>query len=303
MIIDVTNGNAQGVAYWQAERLLVKMQTSSNEVVFGYYEGGSYNQMAQYTPVNGEVDIDVTDFVRAYPSRVMYFYDTNVTRFVSVDIVGRINPAGVLIPTHPLLDAQVPALVIPPKKMLLNVQDSAFVMAEFYSTNAALWDVGGFAQWSEDERNLVNFNTAGFTLSLDDLISEDFRPELADPCRPIALVEWQSFSGAQRKHVFYIVKQTNETAETIKLENMLNEYTEIKGEEDGFSLLLEDLTRYDFWYYADIITSSHVRVSIDGGVTFYDVEVTDKKYTVPESDAGRLATLEVAIKFRKYDTI
>ena len=84
---------------------------------------------------------------------------------------------------------------------------------------------------------------------------------------------------------------------------MLNEYTEIKGEEDGFSLLLEDLTRYDFWYYADIITSSHVRVSIDGGVTFYDVEVTDKKYTVPESDAGRLATLEVAIKFRKYDTI
>ena len=206
MIIDVTNGNAQGVAYWQAERLLVKMQTSSNEVVFGYYEGGSYNQMAQYTPVNGEVDIDVTDFVRAYPSRVMYFYDTNVTRFVSVDIVGRINPAGVLIPTHPLLDAQVPALVIPPKKMLLNVQDSAFVMAEFYSTNAALWDVGGFAQWSEDERNLVNFNTAGFTLSLDDLISEDFRPELADPCRPIALVEWQSFSGAQRKHVFYIVK-------------------------------------------------------------------------------------------------
>lgn len=302
MIIDVTNGNAQGVAYWQAERLLVKMQTSSNEVLFGYYEGGVYNQLAQYTPVNGEVDIDVTDFVRAYPSRVMYFYDTSVTRLVNVEIVGRINPAGVLIPKHPLLDAQVPALVIPPQKMLLDVQNSAFVMAEFYSANPALWDVQGFAQWSEDERNLTNFNTAGFTL-FDGIVSENYRPELADPCRPIALVEWQSFSGAQRKHVFYIVKQTNETAETIKLENMLNEYTEIKGEEDGFSLLLEDLTRYDFWYYADIITSSRVRVSIDGGATFHDVEVTDKKYTVPESDAGRLATLEVTIKFRKYDTI
>lgn len=303
MIIDITNGGVSGVAYWKAERFLVKWQTIGTEVRFRYVEGGESIEVARYTPdANGEVLIDVTDFVRAYPERTSLEFQTGQTgRNVSFYVAGRINPAGVLIPRHALLDAQDPALIAPPQKMLLDVQDSAFVMAEFYSLRA-VWIANGFAQWDNNRRNLSNFNTAGFTLT-DGSVSEDFRPELADTCKPLALVEWQSFSGATRRHVFYIVKQTNETEETISLENVQNEYTEIKGETDGFSLRLEDLTRYDLWYYSDMITSSNVRVSIDGGATFYSVQVTDKKYNVPDTDAGRLSTLEIAIKFRKYDTI
>lgn len=304
MIIDITNGGVSGVAYWKAERFLVKWQTNGTEVLFRYSEGGETIEVARYTPdANGEVLIDVTDFVRAYPERTILEFQTGQTgRYVSFNVAGRINPAGVLIPRHALLDAQEPALIAPPQKMLLDVQDSAFVMAEFYAQRADEWDANGFAQWENDRRNLTNFNTAGFTLT-DGSVSEDFRPELADTCKPLALVEWQSFTGATRRHVFYIVKQTNETDETISLENVQNEYTELKGETDGFTLRLEDLTRYDFWYYSDMIISSNVRVSIDGGATFYRVQVTDKKYNVPETNEGRLSTLEIAIKFRKYDTI
>lgn len=304
MIIDITNGGVSGVAYWKAERFLVKWQTNGTEVRFSYTEGGETIEVARYTPdANGEVLIDVTDFVRAYPERNILKFQTGQTvRTVYFNVAGRINPAGVLIPRHALLEADDPALIVPPQKMLLNVQDSTFVMAEFYAPRANEWDVDGFAQWDNTMRNLTNFNTAGFTLKSDNA-SEDFRPELADTCKPLALVEWESFTGATRRHVFYIVKQTNETDDTISLENVQNEYTELKGETDGFTLRLEDLTRYDFWYYSDMIISSDVRVSIDGGATFYRVQVTDKKYTIPDTDAGRLSTLEIAIKFRKYDTI
>ena len=305
MIIDVTSNSVSNVKYWTAERFLVRMEDTASEIAIGYYEADVFKEIARYTPVNGAVLIDVTDFVRAYYELGqlgrLYIVGNN-TRFFDYVIAGRINPAGVLIPRHSLMDTVDPALIVPPQKMLLDVQNSTFVMAEFYAQRANEWNVDGFAQWDNSMRNLTNFNTAGFALKNSE-VSENYSPELADTCKPLALVEWQSFSGATRRHVFYIVKQTNETEETISLENVQNEYTEIKGETDGFSLRLEDLTRYDLWYYSDMITSSDVRVSIDGGSTFYRVQVTDKKYTIPETDAGRLSTLEIAIKFRKYDTI
>ena len=305
MIIDVTSASVSNAKYWTAERFLVRMEDTAAAIALGYYEAEVFKEIARYTPVNGAVLIDVTDFVRAYHEigqlGRLYLVGNN-TRFVGYVIAGRINPAGVLIPRHALMEAEDPAMIVPPQKMLLNVQNSTFVMAEFYAPRANEWHVDGFAQWDNSMRNLTNFNTAGFALKDGDF-SEDFRPELADTCKPFALVEWQSFSGATRRHVFYIVKQTNETEETISLENVQNEYTEIKGETDGFSLRLEDLTRYDLWYYSDMITSSDVRVSIDGGSTFYRVQVTDKKYTIPDTDAGRFSTLEIAIKFRKYDAV
>ena len=270
MIIDVTSNSVSNVKYWTAERFLVRMEDTAAEIALGYYEAEVFKEIARYTPVNGAVLIDVTDFVRAYPElKCLYLLGDN-TRYVGYVIAGRINPAGVLIPRHALMDTVDPALIVPPQKMLLDVQNSTFVMAEFYAPRANEWNVDGFAQWDNSMRNLTNFNTAGFALRNSD-VTENYRPELADTCKQMALVEWQSFSGATRRHVFYIVKQTNETEETISLENVQNEYTEIKGETDGFSLRLEDLTRYDLWYYSDMITSSDVRVSIDGGRAAFNV--------------------------------
>lgn len=304
MILDITNGGVSGVAYWKAERFLVRWATVGDEVVFYDATGGGSVEVARYTPSSdGVVLIDITDFVRAYPERNSLIFQSGTTgRNVSFVVAGRINPAGVLIPKHELLEAQSPAIIAPPQKMILDAQNSNFVMAEFYSENPNDWTVDGFAQWDNTRRNLVNFGIAGFTLT-DGIIREDFRPELVNDCRPYALVEWESFTGAKRRHVFYITKQANEANDVVSLENVQNEYTEIKGETDGFSLRLEDLSRYDLWYYSDVITSSDVRVSIDGGATFYRVQVTDKKYSIPESDSGRFSELEIAIKFRKYDTI
>ena len=39
MIIDVTNGDASGVAYWKAERFLVKWTTNASEIIFELAKG------------------------------------------------------------------------------------------------------------------------------------------------------------------------------------------------------------------------------------------------------------------------
>jgi hypothetical protein len=119
---------------------------------------------------------------------------------------------------------------------------------------------------------------------------------------PHACVEWISFSGQIRRHVFDISKATVETGDTVALANILNEWTEIKGRVDGFTLRLENLDRYDLWYYSDLITSSRVRITLDG-VNWYNVQVDEKKYKLPESNAGKLSTLEIDVKFRKYDAV
>lgn len=306
MIVDVTNGDQPNVTYWKAERFLIRWETTAEEVVFGYISDGQGIEVARYSvAADGIVLIDVTDFVRAYPERNRLVFSTAepTLRGVSFTVAGKINPAGVLIPFHKLQEAASPALITPPHKMLLDVDGSPFVMAEFYAAVSNFWNIQGYAQWtSRDRHNIEAFELGGYTLAYG-TTTEEYRPELADPCKPIALVEWESLTGATRRHVFYVSKQTSETADAFTLENLQNEYTEIKGTADSFALRLEDLTRYDLWYYSDLVNSSNVRVSIDGGVTFYSVQVAEKKYTIPDSDEGKLSTLEIVVNFRKYDAV
>lgn len=305
MIVDVTNDGVQNLAYWKAERLLVRMETPLNEVIFGYYEAGAYNDMARYTQVDGAVLIDVTDFVRAYPDRVMYFTDTNITRFVDVDMAGLINPAGVLIPERedndPICEISAPSVMLAPFAGL----QIAFEM----------WSSQAHAQSAVKIEQLPSESLQNFARSVELLTTTqriaflytgtvvrtiDLLPLSCE--HPHACVEWVSFSGQIRRHVFDISKPTVETGDTVALANILNEWTEIKGRVDGFTLRLENLDRYDLWYYSDLITSSRVRVSIDG-VTWYDVHVDESACTLPDSNAGKLSTLEIPVKFRKYDAV
>ena len=99
MIIDITNGDASGVAYWKAERFLVKWTTTAAEITFAYRDGSEAVEVAKYQTANGGVLIDVTDFARAYPERnLLLFGDGTNTRTVTFKVAGLINPAGVLIP-------------------------------------------------------------------------------------------------------------------------------------------------------------------------------------------------------------
>lgn len=117
-----------------------------------------------------------------------------------------------------------------------------------------------------------------------------------------AEVEWVSFTGQTRRHVFEVVKLTEETTNEVSLETITNEYDLRKDRRVSFSLRLEGLTAYDYWYYSDLVTSSSVKVSLSG-TNYHQVQVTAKKSTTPETSAGKPLTLEIPINYVKYDTL
>ena len=117
-----------------------------------------------------------------------------------------------------------------------------------------------------------------------------------------AEVEWVSFTGQTRRHVFEVVKLTEETTNEVSLEMITNEYDVRKDRRVSFSLRLEGLTAYDYWYYSDLVTSSSVKVSLSG-TKYSQVQVTTKKSTIPETSSGKPLTLEIPINYVRYDTI
>lgn len=307
MIINVTSEGTYNVAYWKTERFIVKYET--NKPVAFYWNDGSIHTVARYQPADGVVLIDITDFVRTYPERNTLGFQAYgaIPRIMNVTITGLINPWGVLIPEHDgdsFCAISAPSVMLAPFDSLQLVFEMWARPGESYnfSTGRVKEEPGGTVQNYARAVTLAHATERVELWHLNDFAYRaiDIQPLSCE--RTYACAEWVSFTGQIRRHVFEVTKATVETGDVVTLANILNEWTEIKGRVDGFTMRLENLDRYDLWYYSDLITSGRVRVTIDG-TNWYDVHVDENAYTLPESNAGKLSTLEIPIKFRKYDAV
>lgn len=288
--------------YWKQERIVVFSNTLSRLAVWTDQFGSLSNPMAIYiADDNNEIYADISDYVRTYGNSHTIFLwdidggDPSGVNQINLDMAGLLNPASVLIPSHPLQISG--ALIVPPAKLLRCPQ--GYGEAELYKTTGS-WSATGDAQVALDGRSL-SFDR-DFVLGLG---TESRAYKVTEPRCDIeyALVRWQSFTGRQREHLFEVVKQRTDTADTIALMPLMSEYIEIKGRVDGFTLRLDGLNRYDLWYYSDIITSSKVEVSLDNGQTYDRVQVTTKTITLPDGEARTDGKLELQVNWKHYDAV
>jgi hypothetical protein len=113
--------------------------------------------------------------------------------------------------------------------------------------------------------------------------------------------------NGRKLHTWEVRAQEIASAGDYSLLDFDNAYSTIKGREDGFTLVLDELDSYDMWYYSDIITSSDVRVlAIDGWAAQSEdemvrLEVVGKSVTLPNGTA--LGKLEIQVKFKRYDAV
>lgn len=134
-------------------------------------------------------------------------------------------------------------------------------------------------------------------------INTDFEIIEQECRKTYAEVEWESSFGVTRRHIFEVTKQTNNADNVIALETVGNGWDEHKGQICGCTLRLENLSRYDYWYYADLILSDKAKITFDGS-NWYTLQVTAKGYTLPDgNDSGKLNTLEIPVNYCRYDTI
>ena len=260
-------------------------------------------------PASKNLDIDFSDLVRLSATGMCSIsahnaYDVIIGNSYTMrwTQAGRINPTGVYIPPFTMPDA----LIVPPERILYaGLTD---IRCEFYPavTTGLTWALEGAAQWAVDKRwvdaigdfIIYRLKSGQTTIAR----KSTFQSIVIDACKsPAVAVRWVSFTGVQRVHHFMLRKPTIASAENYQLLTLDNSYNEIKGRVDGLDLYLDDLLPYDLWYYADVITSSKVEVSLDGQ-TWNQVQVTNKNVTIPAGEMGN-GKLEITVNWKRYDPV
>jgi hypothetical protein len=123
--------------------------------------------------------------------------------------------------------------------------------------------------------------------------------------RRYASVEWQGRSGMIKRHTWEVRDMKDSAYEQVELADRFNSYRENKGYEETIVLHLDGLTRYDYWYYSDIITSSDVRVALNEVEADFgeDTRVQVLTKSAEQPNANGLYELNVEIKYKRYDRV
>lgn len=281
-------------------------------------------------PAARELDIDMSDLVRLSTSGQFTLGEytsggviIGTTYTGTWTVAGRINPAAAIIPKPGVVCMYTTTYgdwgnfrITPPLKIIRNA--SMPLQLEVYTdavSHAYAYSAYRGATWSTAAtlsglQTIVLLNNTSALRLLDDAAGTASDPwetlaqidfESQNPERDYVLIRWTSRFGGTKQLVWERRNVKEETADALELDSLQNEYETRKGIVESFTAYLDDLDAYDFWYYADIVTSSRVEV-LHGGA-WLSVDVENKEYQIPNTSAGALEKLEINIKFRKYDTL
>lgn len=286
--------------------------------------------VAKYTVPNSRtLDIDLSDAVRLSATGQVNIgqyneYDVLVgsTSMISWNQAGLINPSKAIIPLTALqcgAAAQGGAnysifFVLPPSKIYIPTTALDFASIEVITdTNRYAYrkvSTGGVSVENPIAagRSSISLTMNDRTLILFDKQSQSgtvsmgaINLEQMDSEKDYVPIRWVSRFGTTKLLYWERRNLKTSTKDSVSIESLANQYDVRKGYVESFTAFMDGLDAYDYWYYADIITSSKVEVLI--GSNWYQVEVTAKDYTIPNTNAGKPNKLEVAINLRKYDTL
>ena len=311
--------NFSGSNYWAADRLLVLCSVTSPEPDLSLYV---HNNTVGY--IDYALDawnfciIDITEIARTYNPysyAIVLGYGQHGDQAAEITVLnkapkGLINPARVIIPEHALQGNGVQ--ILPPDVMFRSLGSKAFDTIVFEFRASANWDIIEY-EGADDEIFVIEQPSHElFEDAVDSfLITKDAHAasstnhafELREQeCGHVyAMVEWESFTGATRRHVFEVVNQKQEKDEKFELINLENGYNAIVGRKDGMTLKMKDLSAYDYWYYADLITANNAKISLDG-TNYDDITIATKSARIPDGERTD-NVLEIEINWRHYDAV
>lgn len=321
MILTLTNSN-QTATYWHAERFVLAVGNTialprDGVQIWCTGIGSVSSPIAYYMQPNSEdLKIDVTDLLRANTPATLYWCAVaddgtlGTTYSISMTYAGLINPSGVVIP-YRSINSAMETLIMPPTFMLKPIASGALLKLEFYAENTYQASTGrikiqpsGSVVELRSARSLqLPYATTSIEIwHLNDTLEKTFTLQALNCDKRYASVRWVSLSGVERCQTFEVIKAKQSTSNAFSLMPINNEYIDIKGREDGFVLHLDNLDAYDLWYYADVLQSSKVEVSLNGQ-TYNRVQITDKSVVLPDGDASTDGKLNINVNWKRYDAV
>lgn len=309
------------VQYWKQERLIFRVPAAANEQVRVYNDLGT---IANYIGFGSYIDIDLTDWVRANEEIAardnVYIYtiipiggfDVDVEWVLDIQVAGLISPDSVLKPDSKVFRFPIVA----PTRYIGGENTICEVYTDYSSPNplrSTAWGWYNNGAWSRTSlsKGLHSLQVgSGYKMIAFGIMSAILPggytvfPIQEQECEAMyALVRWVSFTGGTKQHVFELTKPKTSVSDAYSLEPIDNEFVEIKGRMDGFTLKLDNLSPYDIWYYSDVLTSSKVEVSFDHGTTFDRVQVTNKDMTLLTDGSMSNGVIEFDVNWKRYDAV
>ena len=193
---------------------------------------------------------------------------------------------------------------MPPQRML-QVLDT---VAECYFKDPSQFKIASpDGSFIDENKRAIHFLDKLQIAQNGRIVAEYQAETVTNQCRLYAIVEWVSMTGVTRRHTFWVIKPEIEVTDKYDLLTTDNSYKEIKGHEDGCTLMIDGLNAYDIWYYSDLAMSSNVRVEIYNGAgytpEFIPALITTKKVTMPDGDGGNWGSVEFECKYKRYDAV
>lgn len=319
MIINLNSATGTQ-ALWSQERIILRGYGQGYEPLYIWtnLHGSQAAPLARYEQAGMYTYADITDYVRAYPNVSKIYYTDDLSpdttpQELSVQVVGLVNPANDFIPKNCeaiMINSRADTyglLVSPPSKILQAIGVANTTLAEVrirseyaqqYSTRTTgvLFDeqsntieiannVTAFSIWDEDEQ--------------EEAMTYQITPRNAE--RDYLTLRWVSRYGVTKQFVWEMRGLKYATQDAVEIENLNNEFDTRKGFLLSFTARLDGLTAYDYWYYADVINSSSVEAYYNG--QWRKVAIDTKDVTIPDASAGEFKTLEITVKFARYDAV
>ena len=300
-----------GIWKMQANIIRVRVSGVTDSVSVSLNVAGETIQYA--TDTTGALTIDLSDYFRTLnignSASVSVVYDGS-TIDISASVIGLVDPLSMIIP--PTGNGLVSLLIAPPTTWympLFGLDDSVEVYrlkSVSGLTQYEYWrDFRGYIATLKNGLQSLSFKTDDTKISFyetETALRRNYE-RLPLVCgRKYAAVEWISRAGTIKRNTWEFVQVTDAVNGKTDYETHLG-YKQTKGQETSFVLRLSGLTRYDLWYYSDIILSNDVRVAVseqDAGFGYETrVEIVTNKVEIP--DANGTYKLDIEVKYKRYD--
>lgn len=306
-----------GDGVWRAERSLLIFRGSPN-TEFNVTVGAV--TLRSITDGAGNVMLDISDILASYSigangSIAFNTGDLSPTERIGFEIKGDLSPASMIIPNNGKISEYSPIIAPVCYFQGLWGLSTQFVLHTYPGVSSALQ----FMEYIDGSPTTTTFQpdtlqevvVAGNRLVFR--VREGIRTlavrnvNIREPqCgRCYAMVQWVSACGLIKRHTFEVRDVELSVSDSVSLQNNFGGFREVKGTRKGLRLHLPQLTAYDYWYYADIITSSDVRVAVSEIDADFGketrVKVTTKSATIPNGVS--VADFDVDVVLKDYDII
>lgn len=295
---------AEGVALQETSLLNISANVGEVRV---YYGGES---VTYWTNGDGFVQVDVSEYLRANPQPSAFTVEQGADVVViPYTIIGLVDIYRQIIPQQVFKEGLTDAMpVLPPSKILkmpfgLNCVFGVFKSQEYeaqelaYRTNNrnGVFGVGrNSVALIPDDAYIVISNRSFGSLPERTYILKELKCGKA-----YAAVRWLNRFGDYNIMCFEV---RDVSVKTNKVSLLSPSFNIVKGYDQSLTLVLRDLTPYDFWFYSDILTSQDVRVAMVESDDNFDelTKVNVVTDSVKIQNAG-VQNLEIQIEYRRYD--